>query len=54
MGANVTNWHTFNVTDQSPVSPKVMNLNPKIFGDYFTDPYHARCDVLWNQYFGNE
>ncbi len=54
MGANVTNWQTFKATAESPVTPKVMELNPKTFGDYFTDPYHESCDGLWNQYFGNE
>ncbi len=54
MGVNVTKWDTFKATDESPVLPKIMELNPKTFGNYFTDPYHASCDGLWNQYFGNE
>jgi hypothetical protein len=54
LGVNVTNWPTFRATEQSPLSPKVMDLNPTKFGHLFTDPYRENCDGLWKPYFGLE
>jgi len=51
LGINITNWPTFRATDQSPVIPKVMELNPSKFGHLFTDPYRGGCDGVWKQYF---
>jgi len=54
LGVNVTNWPTFRISEQSPVTPKVMELNPKNFGHLWNDPYRGNCDGLWKPYFGIE
>jgi hypothetical protein len=51
---NITNWPVFRTTEQSPVSPKVMELNPSKFGHLFDDPYRGNCNGLWKQYFGTD
>jgi len=54
LGASVTSWPSFRATEQSPVSPKVMELNPSKFGHLSDDPYRGNCDEIWKQYFGIE